>query len=100
MLLASAASMYGQDVVLVAITSQERNDRAVALERSDFVEGTPPKPSFVKVAKIFTRLMTLDDIRALPWLTDDPVVRPWPPDTAKIAGGRPRAQRRLRSLSP
>ncbi len=26
---------------------------------------------------------TIDDIRAFPWLTDDPVVRPWPPDTAK-----------------
>ena len=54
-----AFNEHGQDVVLVATTSQEPDDRAVALERNDFVEGTLPKQSFVKVAKIFTMHSTL-----------------------------------------
>ena len=39
----------GEDVVLVAITSQEPDDKVVALALSDFLEGTLPKESFVKV---------------------------------------------------
>lgn len=54
-----AFNEHGQDVVLVAITSKEPEDRAVPLERHDFVEGTLPKESFVKVAKIFTIHSTL-----------------------------------------
>ena len=45
---------HGQDVVLVAITSQGPSDGAVALEPADFVDNPLPKASFVKVAKIFT----------------------------------------------
>jgi len=43
----------------VAITSQTPDDKAVALGLDDFVEGTLPKESFVKVAKIFTMHSTL-----------------------------------------
>ncbi len=43
----------------MAITSQEPDDRAVALGPSDCVDGTLPKPSYVKVAKIFTMHSTL-----------------------------------------
>lgn len=48
-----------RDLVLVAITSQESGDRAVAIEPGDCVEGMLPKPSHVKVAKIFTMHSTL-----------------------------------------
>ena len=49
----------GQDVVLVAITSQEPDDNAVTIEQHDCVDGGLPKRSFVKVAKLFTVHSTL-----------------------------------------
>jgi mRNA interferase MazF len=54
-----AFNQHGQDVVLVAITSQEPDDKAVALKRNDFVDGGLPKDSFVKPAKIFTMHSTM-----------------------------------------
>jgi mRNA interferase MazF len=50
---------HGEDLVLVAITSQEPDDRAVAIGPGDCVEGTLPKPSYVKVTKVFTMHSTL-----------------------------------------
>jgi mRNA interferase MazF len=49
----------GEDVVLVAITSQKPDDAAVSLTLDDFLEKTLPKESFVRVAKIFTLHSTL-----------------------------------------
>jgi mRNA interferase MazF len=45
---------HGQDVVLVAITSQEPVDNAISIGADDLVDGTLPKRSFVKATKIFT----------------------------------------------
>ena len=45
---------HGQDLVLVAITSEHPDDRFLTLTDTDFVDGTLPKESFVKIAKIFT----------------------------------------------
>jgi mRNA interferase MazF len=44
----------GEDLVLVAITSQEPDDRALGITQADLADGTLPKPSYVKVEKIFT----------------------------------------------
>lgn len=55
----NAFNEHGEDLVLVAITSQEPDDRAVAIGSGDCVDGTLPKPSYVKVAKIFTMHSTL-----------------------------------------
>ena len=44
----------GQDVVLIAITSQEPHDNAVTIEEQDCVDGELPKKSFVKLSKLFT----------------------------------------------
>lgn len=49
----------GQDVVLVAITSQEPDDNAVTIHERDCVDGELPKQSFVKLAKLFTVHSTL-----------------------------------------
>ena len=49
----------GQDVVLLAITSQTSASSAIALRPDDFIDGELPKDSFVKVAKIFTMHSTL-----------------------------------------
>ena len=38
-----------------------------------------------------TALRTIGDIRASPWLTDDPLCAVRPPDTAQITGGSPGA---------
>jgi mRNA interferase MazF len=54
-----AFNQNGQDIVLAAITSQEPDDKAVALALDDFVQGGLPKTSFVKVTKIFTIHSTL-----------------------------------------
>jgi mRNA interferase MazF len=44
-----------EDVVLVAITSQIGTDsHAVLLDEGDFIEGTLPKPSRIRLSKIFT----------------------------------------------
>jgi mRNA interferase MazF len=50
---------HGVDVVLVAIPSQEPEDKAIALAPDDFLEAALPKESFVRVAKIFTLHSTL-----------------------------------------
>ena len=55
----NAFNNQGQDVVLVAITSQTSAGNAIALKPDDFVDGELPKDSFVKVAKIFTMHSTL-----------------------------------------
>ena len=44
----------GQDVVLVAITSQEPDDHAVTIDEHDCIDGVLPKRSFVKASKLFT----------------------------------------------
>ena len=44
----------GQDVVLVAITSQEPDDNAITVDERDCVDGELPKRSFVKLSKLFT----------------------------------------------
>lgn len=44
----------GQDVVLVAITSQEPDDNAVTIDGHDCVDGALPLTSFVRVPKLFT----------------------------------------------
>ncbi len=49
----------GQDVVLVAITSQEPTDNAVTIDERDCVDGELPKKSFVKLSKLFTVHSTL-----------------------------------------
>ena len=43
--------------------------------------------------------MTIDDIRAFPWLTDDPVCAPGPLTQQKIAGGRPEGTARNTTLN-
>lgn len=48
-----------EDVVLVAITSQQPADNAISLEAKDLRDGTLPKQSFVRVTKIFTMHSTL-----------------------------------------
>lgn len=48
-----------QDLVLVAITSQLTNENAVTIEQSDCVDGMLPKPSVVKLSKVFTIHSTL-----------------------------------------
>lgn len=50
---------HDEDVVLVAITSQQPDDNAVSIEAGDLVEGTLPKQFFVKATKIFTMHSTL-----------------------------------------
>ena len=45
---------HGQDLVLAAITSEHPADLFAALVERDFVDGTLPQESFVKIAKIFT----------------------------------------------
>ncbi|MGH9347264.1 MAG: type II toxin-antitoxin system PemK/MazF family toxin [Vicinamibacterales bacterium] len=49
----------GEDLVLVAITSQQPADQAVGVEPDDFSDGALPTASYVKVAKIFTMHSTL-----------------------------------------
>jgi mRNA interferase MazF len=49
-----AFNQQGEDVVLVAITSQQPDHNAVGVDEGDFIEGTLPKRSFVKATKIFT----------------------------------------------
>jgi mRNA interferase MazF len=50
----------GEDVVLVAVTSQAARDEATVLvARSDVMDGTLPKESVVRLAKIFTLHSTL-----------------------------------------
>lgn len=49
----------GQDVVLIAITSQEPDDSAVTIDARDCVDGELPKTSFVKLSKLFTVHSTL-----------------------------------------
>ena len=49
----------GQDLVLVAITSQQPDDKAISIDADDLVGGTLPKQSFVKATKIFTMHSTL-----------------------------------------
>lgn len=45
----------GEDLVLAAVTSHITDDaNAVHLWRGDFAEGRLPKPSMVKVTKLFT----------------------------------------------
>ena len=48
-----------QDLVVVAITSQLTDQDAVLVEQSDCVDGTLPKTSVVKLAKLFTIHSTL-----------------------------------------
>ena len=44
-----------QDVVLIAITSQiDTNRHTVNLEEEDYVDGRLPKPSMIRIAKMFT----------------------------------------------
>jgi mRNA interferase MazF len=44
-----------QDVVLIAITSQiDTNRHTVTLEKEDFVDGGLPKPSMIRIPKMFT----------------------------------------------
>ena len=50
-----ASNVLQQDVVLAAITSQTGGERhSVTLSIGDFAGGSLPKPSEVKLAKIFT----------------------------------------------
>lgn len=49
----------GQNLVLVAITSQKPSDDAIAIEPSDCVDGALPKQSFVKLSELFTVHSTL-----------------------------------------
>jgi hypothetical protein len=48
-----------QDLVVVAITSQLTDQHAVVVEQGDCVDGTLPKTSVVKLAKLFTIHSTL-----------------------------------------
>ena len=48
-----------QDLVLVVITSQLTDDRRLTIEREDCVDGTLPKMSVVRPAKLFTIHSTL-----------------------------------------
>ena len=48
-----------QDLVVVAVTSQLTDDYAVTIEAVDCVDGALPKPSIVKLAKMFTIHSTL-----------------------------------------
>jgi mRNA interferase MazF len=48
-----------QDLVVVAITSQLTDQHAVLVEQGDCVDGTLPKTSVVKLAKLFTIHSTL-----------------------------------------
>jgi mRNA interferase MazF len=48
-----------EDVVVAAITSQLTNENAVSIEQSDCIDGMLPKPSVVKLAKVFTIHSTL-----------------------------------------
>ena len=48
-----------QDLVVVAITSQLTDQGAVLIEQGDCVDGTLPKTSVVKLAKLFTIHSTL-----------------------------------------
>ena len=53
-------NQINQDLILVAITSQVTADEyALRLEESDFLEGKLPKPSMIKLTKIFTIHSTL-----------------------------------------
>lgn len=47
------------DLVVAAITSQISNEYAVAIEQADCVDGMLPKPSVLKLAKVFTIHSTL-----------------------------------------
>jgi mRNA interferase MazF len=49
----------GQDLVLVAITSQKPGDNTITIDPSDCVAGVLPKQSFVKISKLFTVHSTL-----------------------------------------
>ena len=49
----------GQDVVLIAITSQEPDDNAVTIDERDCIDVELPKRSFVKLSKLFTVHSTL-----------------------------------------
>ena len=49
----------GQDVVLIAITSQQPDNNAVTIDQRDCVDGELPKKSFVKLPKLFTVHSTL-----------------------------------------
>ena len=46
-------------LVLAAITSERTGDRALTIDHDDCVDGTLPKPSVVKPAKLFTIHSTL-----------------------------------------
>jgi mRNA-degrading endonuclease toxin of MazEF toxin-antitoxin module len=48
-----------QDLVVAAITSQLTDQHAVFIEQGDCVDGTLPKTSVVKLAKLFTIHSTL-----------------------------------------
>ena len=48
-----------QDLVLAAITSQFSEDSALTIDQDDCVDGTLPKRSVVKPAKLFTIHSTL-----------------------------------------
>lgn len=50
---------HREDLVLVAVTSQEPDHKAISIDANDLVEGTLPKQSFVKATKIFTMHSTL-----------------------------------------
>lgn len=55
-----AFNSRGADLILVAITSQPTaGSGVVPLARVDFAEGVLPKPSVVRVAKLFTIHSTL-----------------------------------------
>jgi mRNA interferase MazF len=54
-----AFNEHRQDLVLVAITSQVPDEITVTLDEDDYVDGTLPKKSFVKLAKLFTVHSTL-----------------------------------------
>ena len=50
---------HRQDLVLVAITSQEPDEHSITIEEQDCVDGELPKRSFVKLPKLFTIHSTL-----------------------------------------
>lgn len=50
---------HGADLVLAAITSQVPDENTVVIDERDCVDGTLPKKSFVKPAKLFTVHSTL-----------------------------------------
>jgi mRNA interferase MazF len=53
-------NQINEDLILVAITSQMTADEyALRLEESDFLQGKLPKPSMIKLTKIFTIHSTL-----------------------------------------